>query len=412
MPNQKLFYGWIVVAVTVPVLMITAGIRSAPGAWLVPMQNDLGWSTASLSFAAAIGLIVYGFSGPISGRLMNRYGIRTVVILSIGLSSTSLFVSSLVQSLWQLVLFFGFFSGLATGLVASVLGATVANRWFIKHRGLVVGIMGAAVSAGQLIFFPLLTAWAGAVGWRTAAVILAGLALFLILPVFLFMRDEPEQLGLRALGDVEDSTKEKPKADPKIMQTALRSPDFWLLAVTFYICGATSTGLVGQHFIPHAVDHGFSQLTAANTLALMGAFNFMGTIASGWLTDRFDPRKLLLIYYGFRGLSLLFLPFIHDYLGLVAFAILFGLDYIATVPPTIALAADTFGRKNVAIVYGWIFAAHQIGAAMAAWIAGLAKDNFGDYVLAFYFAGALAILGGIMALIIKRANKQALNPSA
>ena len=406
-----IFYGWIVVAVTVPVLMVTAGIRSAPGAWLVPMKADLGWSTASLSFAAAIGLIVYGLSGPVSGRLMNRFGVRGVTILSILLSSLSMAISSILQTQWQLNLFFGFMSGLATGLVASVLGATVANRWFVKQRGLVVGIMGAAVSAGQLVFFPLLTAWAVSMGWRPAALILTGICLALIFPVAIFMRNSPEQLGIRALGEDVSEKLEKPEPDNNVMTKAVKSPDFWLLALTFYVCGATSNGLVGQHFIPHAVDHGFSELYAANALALMGAFNFVGTIASGWLTDRFDPRKLLLIYYGFRGVSLLFLPFIHDTLGIVAFAILFGLDYIATVPPTIALAADTFGRQNVGIVYGWIFAAHQLGAAIAAWVAGIARDSFGDYMLAFLFAGVIAVLAGFMALIIKRQHKASAQPA-
>jgi len=322
------------------------------------------------------------------------------------LSSGSMLLSSIVQSQWQLNLFFGFMSGMATGLVASVLGATIASRWFVKNRGLVIGMMGAAVSAGQLIFFPLLTAWAVSMGWRPAALILAGICAAFILPVLLFMRDDPSQLGLRALGDEDLPDAPKPQPDPNIMQRALKSPDFWLLAVTFYICGATSNGLVGQHFIPHAVDHGFTELNAANALALMGAFNFVGTIASGWLTDRYDPRKLLLIYYGFRGVSLLFVPFIHDYVGIVAFAVLFGLDYIATVPPTIALAADTFGRWNVGVVYGWVFAAHQVGAAVAAWSAGLIRDSFGDYAIAFFFAGAIAILGGLMALIIKRRQVQ------
>ncbi|MCA9838592.1 MAG: MFS transporter [Trueperaceae bacterium] len=403
--RTSFFYGWVIVAVTIPVLMITAGIRSAPGAWIVPMKDDLGWSIASLSFAAAMGLIVYGFSGPLSGNLMRRFGVRNVVIISMLLSGLSMLLSSMVKTQWQLTLFFGLFSGMATGLVASVLGATVATRWFVKHRGLVVGMMGAAVSAGQLVFFPLLTAWAVSMGWRTAALILAGLCVALVLPVLLFMRDDPEQIGLKPLGELESTTPAKAQADEAIMRRALKSPDFWLLALTFYICGATSNGLVGQHFIPHAVDHGFSAQTAANTLALMGAFNFIGTIASGWLTDRFDPRRLLLAYYGFRGLSLLFLPFIHDNLGIVAFAVLFGLDYIATVPPTIALAADTFGRKNVGVVYGWVFAAHQVGAALSAWVAGLARDSFGDYALAFYFAGAMAILGGLMALIIRRSSQ-------
>ena len=410
MTRSRLYYGWIIVLVTVPVLMVTAGIRASPGAWLVPMRDDLGWSTASLSLAAAIGLVVYGLAGPLSGNLMNRFGVRTVTVASVLLSAAAMVASSFVQTQGQLYFFFGFASGLATGLVASVLGALVANRWFVTHRGLVVGIMGAAVSAGQLVFFPLLTLWAVSLGWRTAALLLAGVCALLVLPVLLFMRDDPESIGLLPLGGV-PPTGPASANDTGVMRRVLASPDFWLLAVTFYVCGATSNGLVGQHFIPHAVDHGFTQTAAASALALMGAFNFVGTIASGWLTDRFDPRRLLLIYYSFRGLSLLMLPFIHDRLGLIAFSVLFGLDYIATVPPTIALAADTFGRRNVGVVYGWIFAAHQLGAAVSAWVAGLARDAFGDYVLAFYLAGAMAVFAGLMALIIRRSSKRVAAPA-
>ncbi|MEZ4605670.1 MAG: MFS transporter [Deinococcales bacterium] len=256
----------------------------------------------------------------------------------------------------------------------------------------------------------MLTAWAVNMGWRTAALILAGISAALILPVIIFMRNSPNELGLEALGQDINPNKASLQADPQVMKRALVSPDFWLLAITFYICGATSNGLIGQHFIPHAVDHGFSAIYASKALALMGMFNFVGTIASGWLTDRFDPRKLLLIYYGFRGLSLLFLPLVHDSLGIVAFSVLFGLDYIATVPPTVALAADRFGRANVGVVYGWIFAAHQVGAAVSAWLAGLARDNFGDYVAAFYVAGVMAVLGGVMALIIRQQRQQKVIP--
>lgn len=408
--RKQIFYGWIVVAVTIPVLMVTAGIRSAPGAWLETMQNDLGWSTAALSFAAALGLLIYGFSGPISGNLMKRIGVRGVTVLAMVLCSVSMLLSSVVQNQWQLNFFFGFFSGLATGLVASVLGATVANRWFVKNRGLVIGMMGAAVSAGQLVFYPLLTMWAVNMGWRPAALILAGIAAVMVIPVLIFMRNDPSDLGLEPLGyekppeETSEQNSINDEVDDNVMRRALVSPDFWILCITFYICGATSNGLIGVHFIPHAVEHGFTEQYAAWALAFMGFFNFVGTIASGWLTDRFDPRKLLLIYYGFRGVSLFFLPFVHDTLGIIAFSVLFGLDYIATVPPTIALAADAFGRKNVGIVYGWIFAAHQVGAAVAAWAAGIARDSFGDYNLAFYVAGMMAVLGGVMALIIHKSK--------
>jgi predicted MFS family arabinose efflux permease len=399
--SGRIFYGWIVVAVTVPVLMVLAGLGASRGAWLVPMREDLGWSTATLSIAAAIGLVVYGLAGPIAGTLIQRFGVRPVTVASILLSALSMFLTSYVQTKWQLFLVFGFATGLAAGLVGMVLGAVVANRWFVRHRGLVVGIMGASVSAGQLVFFPLLTVWGVELGWRTAALLLAGICLLLVVPVLAFLRGDPERIGLAPLGGVRAPVA-APERAATVMHGALRSPTFWLLCLTFYICGATSTGIVGQHCIPHAMEHGFSAYAAAGALALVGVFNFVGTIASGWLTDRYDPRRLLLIYYVFRGISLVALPFVHEEIGLIAFAVLFGLDYIATVPPTVALAADIFGRRNVGVVYGWIFAAHQLGAALAAWGAGVAPDAVGDYVVAFYAAGVLANLAGGMALLIKR----------
>ncbi len=411
MTRTRLFYGWIVVLVTVPVLMVAAGMRAAPGAWLVPMRLDLGWSIASLSFAGAIGMLVFGFSGPVAGAWIQRFGIRPVVGGSLLVSALAMAVSSQLQTQWQLYLVFGLLSGLATGMVGSVLGAVVSNRWFIRHRGLVVGMMGAATSAGQLVFFPLLTGWAVSFGWRTAALLLAGACLVLIPPFLLLMRGLPAQLGLEPLGGT--ALNRPPPARParEIMAVALRSPVFWLLCATFFVCGATSSGLVGQHFIPHSVDHGFSEMTAAGTLAIIGAFNFVGTIASGWLTDRFDPRKLLLAYYVLRGLSLLALPFIQDHAGMLFFAVLFGLDYIATVPPTIALAADTFGRNNAGVVYGWVFASHQVGAFVAAWGAGLLRDSLGDYAMAFFIAGGLAVIAGLMALLIRRTAPASAAPS-
>lgn len=397
------FYGWVVVAVTAVVLLVTAGVRAAPGAFLLEMQHEPGWSTGALSFAIAIGLLTYGLSGPISGRLMATIGVRNVTVLSLALTAASLGVSSAAREIWQLAIFFGLLSGLSSGLVASILGPTIANRWFLKDRGLVTGILGASVSAGQLIFFPLLTGLAVGAGWRIGALVLSCITLVLIVPVVIWMRDDPADKGLTPHGSVPGApVVPAPEADPGVMRRAVRSSDFWFLATTFFVCGATSNGLIGVHFITHAVEHGFTAGVAAEALAVMGLFNFIGTIASGWLTDRRDPRKLLLIYYGFRGVSLLFLPFVHDSMGIVFFSVLFGLDYIATVPPTVALVADAFGRQNVGIVYGWVYAAHQLGAAVAAFVAGVVREHVGDYSAAFVAAGWIAIVAGFAALAIKR----------
>ena len=403
--RRAIFYGWIVVAVTGIVVLVTAGVRSAPGAFILSMTEEPGWSTTSVSFAAAMGFVVFGLAGPLSGWLMGRIGVRNVVLLSLTVTGSALVATSLVREIWQLTLFFGLISGLGTGLVASVLGPTVATRWFIKDRGLVTGILGASTSTGQLIFFPLLTALAVTAGWRLGAIVLAVLTFALIVPVLVWVRNDPADVGARPLGAVDGEIARVPPPDRGIMRQAVRTADFWFLAGTFFVCGATSNGLVGQHFIPHAVDHGFTAVAASGALAVMGLFNFVGTIASGWLTDRWDPRKLLLIYYTFRGLSLFMVPFIHDTMTIAAFAVLFGLDYIATVPPTVALVADRFGRRNVGIVYGWVFAAHMIGAAIAAWAAGIVRDTVGDYAPAFVAAGWIAIIAGFAVLGIKRPGR-------
>ncbi|MET1232144.1 MAG: MFS transporter [Candidatus Limnocylindrales bacterium] len=409
--RRRVFYGWVVVTVTAAVVLVIAGVRSAPGAFIVSMTDEPGWSVASVSFAAAAGLLVYGIAGPVSGWLMGRFGVRHVVLLSLTVTSGALVATSLVREIWQLVLFFGLVAGLSTGLIASVLGPTVATRWFVRDRGLVTGILGASTSTGQLIFFPFLTVMAVTIGWRIAAIVLAALALILVLPVLAWVREDPADVGARPLGAPEGAIAHVPPPDQGIMRRAVRSVDFWFLAGTFFVCGATSNGLVGQHFIPHAVDHGFTAVAASSALAVMGAFNFVGTIASGWLTDRWDPRRLLLIYYGFRGVSLLFLPFIHDTMSIVAFAILFGLDYIATVPPTVALVADRFGQHNVGVVYGWVFAAHMLGAAIAAWVAGVVRDSVGDYAAAFVAAGWIAIVAGFVALAIRRPARDSDGPT-
>ncbi|MCI0345557.1 MAG: MFS transporter [Chloroflexi bacterium] len=400
--SNGLFYGWVIVGVSAIAMLVTAGVRIAPGAFLLDMEADTGWSVGVLSLAAAVGLVVFGLTGPVSGAMISRFGVRKVTVASLLITAVAMATSSLVTEAWQLALLFGLLSGVGTGLIASVLAATVATRWFVRHRGLVIGLLGASTSAGQLLFFPALTLLATGAGWRLASVATAVVCLVVAIPVLIWLRNTPEDVGQRPLGAAAGEVSIPTSADPGIMRRAIRSSDFWLLAGTFFVCGATSNGLVGQHFIVHAADHGFSPGTASGALAVMGAFNLVGTLASGWLTDRFDPRRLLLVYYVFRGLSLVYLPQIHNNLDITAFAVLFGLDYIATVPPTIALAADAFGRRNVGIVYGWIFAAHMIGAAAAAFLAGLTRDIVGDYGAAIFIAGFMAVAAGVVALSIRR----------
>jgi predicted MFS family arabinose efflux permease len=397
------YYGWNVVAVTALALLVSAGVRSAPGVFLLPLQVDTQWSTGVISFAVSIGLLVLGLTAPVGGLLIDRFGPRKLAPGALLLIGLSMVASAYIQTPLQLAILWGGVSGVGTGIISGVLGATVATRWFVTRRGLVIGMFGASTSAGQLVFVPALMLMATLLGWRTSSLILGGLALLAIIPVLIWMRDDPADVGLAPLGAPPHTSPARAgRGEAGVMRGAVRNLEFWLLAGTFFICGATSTGLVGTHLIPFAHDHGIAQTTAATMLALMGAMNFVGTLGSGWLTDRYDPRKLLGIYYSFRGVSLLFLPFVTEPIGLAAFSILFGLDYIATVPPTTALVADNFGRRNVGTVYGWVFCAHQVGAALAAWTGGIARDTLGDYALAFLIAGALAMAGALLALGIRR----------
>ncbi|HXF61251.1 MAG TPA: MFS transporter [Caldilineaceae bacterium] len=404
----EFYYGWVVVAVTALTLIVSAGIRSAPGVMLLPLQAETGWSLSVISFSVSLGLLLFGFSGPFGGALMDRFGPRRLMIAGLALVGVALIASARMAAIWQLYLFWGALSGMGTGLMASVLGATVASRWFVARRGLVVGIFGAATSAGQLIFVPLLMQWVLSLGWRTTLLLLAGVMALLLAPILLWMRDDPAEVGLRPYGAApQPAGPATAPAEPQegtvaVMGRAVRTSEFWLLAGTFFVCGVSSNGLVGTHLIPYAVDCGIAAGTAAGMLALMGLMNFVGTIGSGWLTDRYDPRRLLAIYYSFRGLSLLLLPAITTPVGLGFFAVLFGLDYIATVPPTVSLTADTFGRRHVGTVFGWVFCAHQIGAALAAWVGGVVRETAGDYALAFIAAGVLAGMAGMLALRIRR----------
>ena len=396
------FYGWVMVAVAGLVILAGAGTRAATGAFLLDIRSDTGWSTGDIGLAGGAGLLLLGLGGPLTSVLVDRAGVRRVTVGALLLASAGMAGSALAREVWQLVLLFGCVAGLGAGLVASSLGPIVASRWFVARRGLVVGIFGASASAGQLIFFPVLTAGALAVGWRWSSIGLAVALLVAAVPALLLLREAPSDVGQRPLGATDDAPAGPVRAEPGVMRRAIRTPTFWLLAGTFFVCGATSNGVVGTHFIAHAADHGFAPVAASGALALMGGFNFVGTLASGWLTDRYDPRRLLLVYYVFRGVSLLYLPALGSSFDIVAFAVLFGLDYIATVPPTVALCADTFGRRNVGIVYGWVYASHMLGAALAAWGAGVVRDNLGDYALAYLAAAVMAGFAGVAALAIRR----------
>jgi MFS family permease len=399
--RANLHYAWVIVVVTFLVLLASAGVRSAPGVLIKPLEAEFGWDRASISLAIAVSILAFGLGAPLSGGLIDRFGPRLVMLGGIVLIVAGLAPLLALGELWQLHLYWGVVTGLGTGAVTNVLGATVALRWFRSHRGVVLGAFAAASSAGQLIFIPTLQALVLGDGWRAAIAVLAVTLAILIVPVLLLMRDRPDQVGRRPFGEaggaeaIASEAAEAARSTP--LREAARTRDFWLLAGSFFICGYTSNGLIGTHLIPHAVEHGFTEVVAAGAVALMGTMNIIGTMASGWLTDRYDNRRLLAFYYGFRALSIAFLPFILEVPQLLLFAIVYGLDWIATVPPTANLTARLYGRGSLGTIYGWIFCSHMIGAAIAAYLGGFFRDVLGDYHIIFMSAALLGFLAVAMA---------------
>lgn len=404
-PAPRLHYAWVMFIVTFVVLLGASGFRSAPGVLIVPLQDAFGWDRATISLAVSINLLLFGFMGPFAAALMERFGIRVVVTAALASIATGAALTLLMTEPWHLYLSWGVMVGLGAGCMATVLAATVSVRWFSARRGLVTGALTAASATGQLAFLPVIGWMADRYGWQAVSISVAAMCAAVIPLVVLFMRNRPADLGLQRYGATEDDIPPGPRKNPigaayTSLKVASRSGDFWILAATFFVCGATTNGLIGTHLIPAGHDHGMSTVAAANLLAIIGIFDIIGTIGSGWLTDRFDPRKLLFAYYGLRGLSLLGLTYVLGSVnfGMIAFIVFYGLDWVATVPPTIALCTQAFGMRQGPLVYGWVFTAHQIGAASIAFLAGYTRTVTGDYGLAFNIAGAMAILAGLLIL--------------
>jgi MFS family permease len=419
--RRNIHYGWVMVGVTFLTALITAGAVGAPGVFIVPLQREFGWSTAEISSALSIRFILFGLMAPFAAALMNRYGLRNVALSALLIVASALVASLAMTKVWHLLLLWGVVIGIGTGMTALVLGATIAARWFNARRGLVVGILTASVATGQLVFLPMLASVTERFGWRIALSIVCAMLGVAAFAVLMLMRDRPSDVGLRPFGD--QGTEPLPAPPPSnapIMAAALgtlreaaKTRTFWILFATFFICGASTNGLVQVHLIPMCLDFGIPQVQAASLLAAMGVFDFFGTIFSGWLSDRYDNRWLLFWYYGLRGLSLLMLPFTDfSFYGLSLFAMFYGLDWIATVPPTVRLTAQRFGAERANLVFGWVFAGHQIGAAFAAFGAGLSRTLLSTYLPAFFFAGALCVVASVIVLAIARVPKPAIAKTA
>jgi sugar phosphate permease len=411
--RRNIHYGWVVVGVTLLTTVVTAAAMSTPGVLIVPLQDEFGWNTEQISSALALRLMLFGLFGPFAAAFMNRYGVRAVMVSAVILISAGFLASMAMTQVWQLVLLWGIVVGVGTGLTAMVLAVTVATRWFNARRGLVMGVFAASNATGQLVFLPLIARLATDHGWRMALVFVCCMLAVAGVIALLFMRDRPSDVGLPLYG--ETAVTPPPAAGAGlvslllspivVLKDAARHPIFWILFGTFFVCGFSTNGLIQTHFVTLCHDYGLAAVTAASVLAMMGIFDFFGTIGSGWLSDRFDPRWLLFWYYGLRGLSLLYLPFTDfTFYGLSLFAVFYGLDWIATVPPTVKITADRFGREKAGIVFGWVFAGHQIGAASAAFGAGLVRTVYSTYLPAFFVAGALCIIAALAVISVRKSS--------
>lgn len=404
---------WWVAAITLAALVTASVFRSSTGALLEPLESEFGWSRATTSGAISLNLILYGLAAPFAAAMMQRFGMRQVVAFALMLVAAGSGLGLVMVEPWQLWLLWGVAIGVGTGCLALVFGAVVANRWFVRHRGLVMGCFSAASAAGQLAFLPLVVRLAEGPGWRYGAGLVTIGALALIPLVWLVLRDSPYDVGTAPYGagpEWQPSPAELKHQYVSVgalaeLRRVSRSGTFWILFGTFWICGWSTNGLIGTHFIPAAHDHGMPATTSAGLLALVGLFDIVGTIASGWLTDRVDARKLLFIYYALRGLSLLAVPYV---LGptvepsLFFFIVFYGLDWVATVPPTVALCRQHFGIERAGVVFGWVFAAHMVGAGVAASYAGWIRTLQGDYFTAWVTAGILCIGAAAACLLIPR----------
>ncbi len=416
MAKQKIHPGWIAVTVTFFTLMASAGYRSAPSVLIVPLEDAFGWSRSQISLAVSINVLLFGLVAPFAAALMERFTVRKVVMSALTLVAISSTSTIFMTQPWHLWALWGVGVGVGTGSMALVFAATIANRWFVARKGIVIGALTAATASGQLVFLPMLSHFAINYGWKSVS-LTVGTAAALVIPfIYFFLKEKPEALGMTPYGAPSDWQPPAPnelsagRIAIDTLKVSSKSRDFWILFGTFLVCGLSTNGLIGTHFIPAAHDHGMAETVAASLLALIGLFDVIGTLFSGYLTDRIDPRKLLFFYYGLRGLSLFLLPsiiFSSVHPSTLVFVIFYGLDWVATVPPTLVLCRMVMGNQRSAVVYGWVFVGHQIGASIAALGAAVLRVKLGDYAAAFYISGAMCLVASFAVLQIAKGKSTA-----
>jgi sugar phosphate permease len=408
-PKPRLHYAYIVAALAFVLLIAAAGVRSSPTMLIQPLQREFHWTTATISAAIAVNLLLFGLIGPFAAGVFERFGLRRTIAGALALMAAAAAASIFMTQSWEFLLLWGGMVGVGAGSISLVAGATIVNRWFETNRGTVMGILTASNATGQLIFLPLFGLLITRAGWRAEVLFIAAVCAILAPLALLILREYPSDMNLAMLGATAVVQPPRSTGNPFVntivaLRDGLRTRDFWLLGGSFFICGASTNGLIGTHLVPACGDHGIPEVQAAGLLAAMGVFDLIGTTASGWLSDRYSARWLLFWYYGLRGLSLIYLPqaFGIASIGLPIFAVFYGLDWIATVPPTLKLTTNRFGRLRAPMMFGWIFTGHQLGASSIAFIAGLIRTGTGSYDAAFISSGILCMIAAVMVLFIGR----------
>jgi len=409
---KRLHYSWFILAITFFSIIVAGIVISSSGIFIDPFEKEFGWDRSVIALAFAISMFLYGISGPFMAALLNVMGLKKMMIASMATLLTGVILTFIMNQTWQMIIIWGLIIGLGSSLFLTVLSPYVANHWFEKRRGLAVGILTASTATGQLILLPVLAAIIDHYSWRIAIGLIMILSFIMLTIIFLFMKNTPKDIGILPYGLEEEiqESNEGQQENPIVIAfnglfEAVKAKEFWLLSGSFFICGLSTNGLIGTHFVSYCISFGVPLVTAASFLSLMGVFNLVGTTLSGWLSDRFDNRWLLFWYYGLRGASLVFLPFAltkGSLTMLVIFTVFYGLDWIATVPPTINISRQIFGINKSGIVYGWIFASHQVGSAVAAYGGGLIYKFFNTYTWAFFLAGVFCLLASLFVIIIKK----------
>lgn len=410
MKIKKIHYSWVILIVTFLSVIVAAVTNTMSGVMMIPFEKEFGWDRASISGAFAICITLVGFSGPIIAGLYQKFTVKKIVIAGMGTLLLAIFLTTFMKQIWQLYLIWGIVIGLSAGVFLTILNAYVATTWFEKKRGVALGILTSASAVGQLVFLPLLAYIVESFSWRSAIYLIFSFGLLVYLLIIIFMKNDPSDIGLLPLGAITSNKKQSNQVNPvkaafEGLKLGAKSKVFWLLAGSYFICGFSTSGLIGTHFISLCIDYGYKEVTAASLLAFMGIFNIIGTTLSGYFSDRLDNRWLLFWYYGLRGLSLLILPFAlstNSVFYLSAFAIFYGLDWIATVPPTIKLASDHFGKEKVGVIYGWIYSAHQLGAGAAAYGGGLVYSWLNAYQSIFMLAGVFCLVATLFVIKISK----------